>query len=83
MIKHFFKSIWMAVRALSLGIGIGALTARHSGADTRRIIKERVLELFDRAVPEASTSPVDFTAQAPARKPSSAKARGSGDKVEL
>jgi hypothetical protein len=83
MIKHFFKSIWIAVRALSLGIGIGALTAPHSGPDTRRIIKERVLELFDRAIPEASAAPVDFTAQAPARKRSSSKAVGSGDKVEL
>jgi len=48
MLKHLTKSLWTALRSFAFGIGAGMLAAPHSGEQTRRLLRERVLGLFDR-----------------------------------
>ncbi|GIV98291.1 MAG: hypothetical protein KatS3mg057_2948 [Herpetosiphonaceae bacterium] len=53
MIKHVFKSIWIALRSFSLGLLIGLLAAPRKGSETRQIIYDRSMRLFDGLMPSA------------------------------
>lgn len=51
MLGHFFKSIWMAAKYFLLGLATAALTAPQTGAESRQLLKKRILGLFDQTLP--------------------------------
>lgn len=51
MIGHTFKTAWAAARYFLLGLAAALLTAPQTGAQSRRLLRERILALFDSALP--------------------------------
>ncbi|HEY1011060.1 MAG TPA: hypothetical protein VGE07_00045 [Herpetosiphonaceae bacterium] len=51
MIGHTFKTAWAAARYFLLGLAAAVLAAPQTGAESRRLLRERILALFDRALP--------------------------------
>ena len=51
MLGHFFKSLWMAAKYFMLGVATAALTAPQTGAESRQLLKQRILGLFDQTLP--------------------------------
>ncbi len=51
MIGHFFKSVWAAAKYFLLGLAAAALAAPQTGADSRQLLRQRIMALFDRALP--------------------------------
>lgn len=54
MIGHFFKSVWAAAKYFLLGLAAAALAAPQTGADSRQLLRQRIMALFDRALPTTS-----------------------------
>lgn len=51
MVGHFFKSVWAATKYFLLGLATAALAAPQTGADSRQLLRQRIMALFDRALP--------------------------------
>jgi hypothetical protein len=51
MAGHFFKSVWAATKYFLLGLATAVLAAPQTGADSRRLLRQRIMALFDRALP--------------------------------
>ncbi|MBP8251836.1 MAG: YtxH domain-containing protein [Herpetosiphon sp.] len=51
MIGHFFKSIWAGAKYFVLGLAVAVLTASQTGKETRELLKQRILALFDQTLP--------------------------------
>ncbi|ABX05190.1 MAG TPA: YtxH domain-containing protein [Herpetosiphon sp.] len=56
MFRHFFKTIWMAAKYFLLGLATAALTAPQTGAESRQLLKKRILGLFDQTLPTTPSS---------------------------
>ncbi|WP_110517253.1 hypothetical protein [Herpetosiphon llansteffanensis] len=56
MFGHFFKTIWMAGKYFLLGLATAALTAPQTGAESRQLLKKRILGLFDQTLPTTAST---------------------------
>lgn len=54
MIGHFLKSVWAAARYFLFGLVTAILTAPQTGADSRQMLRTRILALFDRTLPTST-----------------------------
>lgn len=54
MIGHFFKSVWAAAKYFLLGLVTAILTAPQTGSDSRNVLRQRILALFDRTLPTST-----------------------------
>ena len=51
MFGHGIKTVWAATRYFILGLAAALLLAPQNGAESRRLLRDRIMNLFDQAVP--------------------------------
>lgn len=57
MIKHTFKTLWAAARYFTLGLAAAMLTAPQSGKESRGMVRDRIMALYDQTLPTTPHTP--------------------------
>lgn len=61
MFKHSVKSTWAAVRYFIFGLALAVLYAPRKGNESRQMMRNRVMDLFDSVLPTQTTHALDHS----------------------